>query len=868
MSVMVEELVTATAGAPERPVLTAAPNGRTEILITWSKPVENGSPIMSYTLQVAGRSSGPWTDVDPQPDPADEQYVYSDGLTGGTRKYFRMLTTNDQGNSLWSDVVEVTTRAPGISSAPTNVRAAPDGETAIDVSWYAPADDGGTPITRYEVQWSTDGVSGWNNAGRTSYGTTLTFKNTRMTFGTTRYYRVAARNSQGLSAWSYLPYASATTLAGVSGQPNLTVRATDANTIAPTWTVPPDNGDSITRYEIQWSPHGTEGSRNLLTSPAAGRTSHADGGLDPGTQRYYRIRAVYSTGEGSWSAVRNATTLPAVPGAPTLSAEANGENGINLSWDPPTDDGGADISVYELHVSNDGGNNYNRLTSPPASARSYTHSGMKPGESRHYQLRARNRSGLGEFSQPVFATTLTRVPTAPGLTARANGASEIKLSWTKPDDRGSSILRYEVQESDDGNDWNTLASRIPVNDTEYVRTGLSGGTTKHYRTRAFNGNGEGQWSATRSARTDAGGPDAPVLTHTMMSDNRIDLSWVEPTNNGSAIMGYWVERSADGSEPWERLTSSHRATSYSDDDLYRGMTRHYRVAAFNGAGTGPYSDVKSETTTDEPATAPSAPMLPRFSALGRNQVTIAWDPPADDGGAPVSGYEYQVARPCENDPTVNCGFVGADIGTTTSTVRSARISGISVDGRYGFQVRAVIPVGRGAWSEDVQVQLYPSRSGALQVSPTTVVVNEGATALYTVRLSRAPPHPVILNVQPKGLSHSDDLEDEIFKYQGAMLVPTNWTHPEAATGATAPTPGTREFGCPSLAPRILTQMMTLRWQTITCSRHHTISWASPRRNGRRRGWNPAPTNCWSARLTATTTQPTTRYRGALSPGPA
>ena len=38
------------------PVLTAVPNepnGRTEILITWSKPVENGSAITSYTMQVA-----------------------------------------------------------------------------------------------------------------------------------------------------------------------------------------------------------------------------------------------------------------------------------------------------------------------------------------------------------------------------------------------------------------------------------------------------------------------------------------------------------------------------------------------------------------------------------------------------------------------------------------------------------------------------------------------------------------------------------------------------------------------------------------------------------------------------------------------
>ena len=68
------------------------------------------------------------------------------------------------------------------------------------------------------------------------------------------------------------------------------------------------------------------------------------------------------------------------PSAPTLRAEANGENAINLSWDPPADDGGADISQYELHVSTDGGSNYSRLTSPSASARSYNHTGLQPGD--------------------------------------------------------------------------------------------------------------------------------------------------------------------------------------------------------------------------------------------------------------------------------------------------------------------------------------------------------------------------------------------------------------------------------------------------------------------------------------------------------
>ncbi len=772
---------TASAGAPDAPVLTwSLPDGatgRTQIDLAWDKPVENGAPITSYTLEVSDSRNGPWAEPTPAPQlgASDTSWSHT-GLTGGARKYYRMKATNSEGDSDWSAVIEATTRAPGKAGPPLAVRAAPDGDTAIDVSWLAPVDDGGSPILYYEVQWSADGATGWRNAGRTTDAVTRTFKNTGMTFGTTRYYRVAARNGVTLGDWSDPPV-SATTLAGVPGQPNLTARTTDANTITLTWTVPADNGSAIIRYELEWSPDGSANSWTNLTNPAAADTSYSDSGLDPGTERHYRIRAINgaSPGEGSWSTSRSAVTPPAVPGAPTLSATANGQNAIDITWEPPSDDGGADVTGYELHWSATGAeNSYARLTSPSASARSYTHGGLQPGDTRYYQLRARNRAGLGEFSQPTSATTLTGVPAAPGLTVRANGATEIRLTWTEPDDRGSSITGYEVQESDDGSAWSSL-SFPSGSDTEYVHTGLSGGTTKHYRVRAVNGNGDGAWSATRNARTDAGGPDAPVLTLTVAGDNQIDLTWTVPANNGSAIRGYWVERSADGDEPWERLSSNTATTSYSDDDLYRGMTRHYRVAAFNGAGTGPYSNVESATTTGDPATAPEPPTLLRFSAISRNQVTIAWDLPTDHGGAPISGYEYEVARPCPPPATGTCDFTGNDIKATTST--SVSITGLNAQGDYYFQVRAVNPVGKGDWSGDIRATLTPSLSGLLQVSPVTVNVDEGSSASYTVRLSHAPAHPVYLHIAASGPSEADDVMEAVRAYEGHYLVPDGWTHP-------------------------------------------------------------------------------------------
>ena len=63
--------VTVTAGAPDAPVLTSSlpdgASGRTQIDLAWDKPIENGSPITSYTLEVSDSRNGPWAEPTPRP---------------------------------------------------------------------------------------------------------------------------------------------------------------------------------------------------------------------------------------------------------------------------------------------------------------------------------------------------------------------------------------------------------------------------------------------------------------------------------------------------------------------------------------------------------------------------------------------------------------------------------------------------------------------------------------------------------------------------------------------------------------------------------------------------------------------------------
>lgn len=88
----------------------------------------------------------------------------------------------------------------GAPTAPTNVSGTP-GNGSADVSWTAPDSDGGSAITDYGVEWSTDGGTTWNPASMcTGAATTCTVTGLRN--GTDYVFHVSATNANGTGPWS------------------------------------------------------------------------------------------------------------------------------------------------------------------------------------------------------------------------------------------------------------------------------------------------------------------------------------------------------------------------------------------------------------------------------------------------------------------------------------------------------------------------------------------------------------------------------------------------------------------------------------------------------------------------------------------
>jgi hypothetical protein len=81
-----------------------------------------------------------------------------------------------------------------VPSAPQNLTGAPARGKGVQLSWSAPASNGGSPITGYNIYRST--VSGGETL-LTSVGNVTSFKDTSTTRGQTYYYIVKAVNAAG-----------------------------------------------------------------------------------------------------------------------------------------------------------------------------------------------------------------------------------------------------------------------------------------------------------------------------------------------------------------------------------------------------------------------------------------------------------------------------------------------------------------------------------------------------------------------------------------------------------------------------------------------------------------------------------------------
>lgn len=126
--------------------------------------------------------------------------TYTDsGLSASTTYYYKVLATNNVGDSSFAGPVNDTTLASSGSApdAPSSLSATTNSDSQIDLSWT----DNSSDEDNFEIHVSTDGGSSYSLLDTVAADTT-SYSHTGLSEATERYYKVRATNSNGNSGFS------------------------------------------------------------------------------------------------------------------------------------------------------------------------------------------------------------------------------------------------------------------------------------------------------------------------------------------------------------------------------------------------------------------------------------------------------------------------------------------------------------------------------------------------------------------------------------------------------------------------------------------------------------------------------------------
>tara|TARA_B100001123_G_scaffold433771_2_gene559140 strand:+ start:37957 stop:40077 length:2121 start_codon:yes stop_codon:yes gene_type:complete len=412
---------------PGTPTGVSGTSGDGQIAVSWSAPSSTGgSDITQYTATATPdgatciATSGTTCTVT--------------GLTNGTEYTFRVKATNANGAGSNSNA------SPGVTPLGTPGTATALSGTAdaasVVLSWTAPTDTGGSAITDYTVEYSSDSGTTWSTfADGTS--TTASARVTGLTNGTAYVFRVTTVNAQG--SGSATSASSAVTPVTTPTAATLVAGTAGDTQVALTWTAPTDNGGSaVTDYTVEYS----SDSGTTWTTFADGTSTTASAtvtGLTNGTSYTFRVSPVNAQGTGTASTASAAVVPVTTPGAPTSVAATADGTSATVTWTAPSSTGGSAITGYKVESTVDAGTTWTTATANTAStAVTATYSDLTSGASYSFRVSAINAVGTGSAS-----TASEAVQTGPS-------AGEVN-AWLASDDAQNflAILAFAGQEAAD-----------------------------------------------------------------------------------------------------------------------------------------------------------------------------------------------------------------------------------------------------------------------------------------------------------------------------------------------------------------------------------------------------------------------------------
>ena len=596
--------------------------------LTWDASID----ATSYNVYRSNKQNGPYTKVG---NPTDDSFKDT-GLQGSTTYWYKVSAVNAFGENIQTAPVSVAVM--GIV-APVNLTVKSLNYNEVDLTW-----DASLAAMSYNVYRSNNQNGTYTKVGNP---TDDSFKDIGLQASTTYWYKVSAVNTFEESTQT-APVSVA--VKGMEAPVNLIGNSSNNNQVNLTW----DASIGATSYNVYRS-NDQNGPYTKVGNPTDNLLK--DTGLKGSTTYWYKVSAVYDSGESSQTTSIN-VILSAFEAPSGLTTMGVSKSQILLQWNAVS---GA--TKYNLYSATSQSGKYSYLGT--SIANSGLIFGLPAYTTRWFKVSAADSMEEGLKSSAVYGKTLeySSIAAPSGLTATGVTNSQINLKWKAV----TGATKY-----------NLYLSRSQSGPYIYLRTstttagsidGLAANTTYWYQVSALDSKGEGVISTGVKGKTMASSSIAAPsgLTATGLNNSEIYLNW--PAVSG--VSKYLICRAKSQFGTYSYVGTS-TTNSYLNTGLSSDTTYWYKISAVSSMGEGQQSiEVSGNTLATSTIGA-----ITELTAIGLNnsQINLNWT-------AVTGADKYKIYRATSQTGTYR------RIGTTS--VNSYLSTGLSANTTYWYKVTAL-----------------------------------------------------------------------------------------------------------------------------------------------------------------------------------
>ncbi|CAL1540886.1 unnamed protein product, partial [Lymnaea stagnalis] len=590
--------------------------------VTWKPPEDDGgSEIKGYRVEKFDMDKGKWEKV----ATVQGNKCVVPKLQEGHDYKFRVIAEGPNGDSAPLELENpITAKNPFEKpDAPGKPDVVDRDRTFIEMKWQPPRHDGGAPVTGYEIERKEPKTNRWIKLTKTPISEPQ-YKDEKVQEGKEYEYRVYAINEAGPSEPSAtsapviakpLKEAPKVNLDNLFGAKEIRVRAGEPININLGICGAPEP-------TVEWQKNGKPlGNRAQLANDEKEAKLHVPK-AERGDTGKYTIKVANKHGEDTAEVSVIVLDKPGEPDGPLDITDVTAES-CKLSWKPPKDNGGAEVTGYVVEKCEEGSNLWEKVPGL-INGQTITAKGLKEGKNYKFRVKAENVYGVGEplESQRVTAKNPFDTPDAPrDLEITKYDRFSVTLAWKEPtNDGGNPIKGYLIEKKEKGKDW-TKASVFPVPETTFSVLKLNEGSEYEFRVMAVNDGGPGKPSKAtpkhivRDPIFPAGAPPVPNVDK--ITKDSVTLSWTKPpSDGGSKLTGYVVEKKKKGEDWMECATVPPSQLTATIPKLIEGEEYQFRVRADNAVGPG------EPSKPTNPIKALDQPEKPKLSAAGLKDVNV------------------------------------------------------------------------------------------------------------------------------------------------------------------------------------------------------------------------------------------------------